>query len=107
MFCVVMTIQIVWTGSKSQQQLWTHVRRGATAAADGRPKSSAKTVGVKSVSLAEFDRRLKQWRHERSAEERQTCCVHIDPRFDMKCVVPNVETPHLNGGYHLCLYQNT
>jgi hypothetical protein len=99
--------QVVWTGSRSQQQLWAQVRRGATAASDGRPKSTAKTVGVRSVSLDEFDRRLKQWRSERSTVDRQTCCVHRDPRFGTPCFVPNVETQHLNGGYHLCLFQNT
>lgn|SRR6218665_112284 len=58
-----------------------------------------------SITLDQFDRRLRQWRRERTAFERQACCLHVDPRNGTPCFVPNVETAYLSGGFHISLYQ--
>lgn len=58
-----------------------------------------------SITLDQFDRRLKQWRRERTAFERQACCLHVDPRYGTPCFVPNVETAYLSGGFHISLRQ--
>jgi len=58
-----------------------------------------------SVTLDEFDRRLRAWCSERTSADRLFCCVHIDPRTEMRCFVPNVETASLFNRFNINIRQ--